>query len=238
MVSESELKNGLAFWAPGTQIPELPDPRMALPGPAFRQGTHRPGWTACHTELLVLLATSWPTCWPPPRLSTLSEPAAQVKNLEPFVRLCFLLFPFCFLLLPFVSLLFPFCFPLLPFGSLCLPFISVLSPFVSLLCFLCFPVVSLLSPSGSLLPPCCLPGVSLLSPVASLCLPVVSLLLPCCYGWSQVTLLLCNSEGDGKGLVFVLLGPSKRVTVGNDTFPPEVVAFSESKNGVGIGTNV
>ena len=177
LVSESELKNGLAFWAPGTQIPELPDPRMALPGPASRQGTHRPGWTACHTELLVLLATSWPTCWPPPRLSTLSEPAAEVKNLEPFVRLCFLLFPFCFLLLPFFPCCFPFvslCFPLVPFVSLLFPFCLPLFP-------CCVSFVSLLSPCCLPLAPCCLPAVSLVSPCCLLSLPFVSLLSPCCF---------------------------------------------------------
>jgi hypothetical protein len=133
---------------------------------------HRPGWPACHTELSILLASPWPTSWPPPRLSTLSEPAAQVGNLEPCVYLCFLLFPFCFPLLPFVSLLFPFRLPLLAFVTLCLPFVSLLflfqSPFVSLL----FPCCLLWCPSVSLLSPCCLPAVPLSSPC---CLPLASL---------------------------------------------------------------
>ena len=180
MVSESEPKNGLAFWAPGTQIPEPADPRMALPCPASRAKD-----TSSRMASLPYRAPHFarhllgPGPHPAPHLvcRPFRNRLHRYGNLEPFVYLCFLSFPFASLCLPVVSLL-------SPFVSLCRPlspFCFLLSPFVSLLCPFCFPVVSLLSPSVSLLSPCCLPVVSLLSPCCftlfPCCSPVVPLLL-------------------------------------------------------------
>jgi hypothetical protein len=166
LVSESEPKNGLAFWAPGTQIPEPADPRMALPCPTSRAKDtssrmaslpYRAPHSARHLLAHILAPTSagdyFGTHCTGRKLQAFSLP------LFPFflcVSLCFPLSPCCF---PFVFL----SFPLFPFVSLLFPFRFPLSP--------------LLFPCGLLVVSLCLPVVSLLSPC---CLPVVSLLLLCC----------------------------------------------------------
>ena len=152
MVSESEPKNGLAFWAPGTQIPQLTDPRMALPCSA--------SWARDTSSRMASLPFRAPH-FARHLLAHILAPTAQVRKPPAF---SLPLFPFVPLLFPFASLCLRVVSLMAPLASLRLPLsVSFLFPFVSLLCPFCFPVAFLLSSSVSLLSPCCPPVVSLLS---------------------------------------------------------------------------